>query len=136
MRYQTFNSKLYLFFSTFIFIFILSNCATISEDDHQAVTFTSEPSGAEILINSIPRGKTPLTTFVKKKRGDTIIEVNKFGFETETFVLDKSFSGKTFGNIIFGGLGLVGMGVDVATGKAKKYENSVHIILRPLQQNN
>ena len=63
-------------------------------------------------------------------------EVNKFGFETETFVLDKSFSGKTFGNIIFGGLGLVGMGVDVATGKAKKYENNVHIILRPLQQNN
>jgi hypothetical protein len=128
--------KVLFIFSTLVFILILNSCATISEDDHQPVTFTSEPSDADILVNSIPRGKTPLTTLIKKKRGDTIIEVNKFGFETETFVLDKSFSGKTFGNIIFGGLGLVGMGVDVATGKAKKYENNVHIILRPLQQNN
>ena len=136
MRCRRFKSKFYLIFSNLVFILFISNCATISEDDHQPVSFTSEPSGAEILVNSIPRGKTPLTTLIEKKRGDTIIEVNKFGFETETFVLDKSFSGKTFGNIIFGGLGLVGMGVDVATGKAKKYENSVHILLRPLQQNN
>jgi len=38
----------------------------------------------------------------------------------------------TFGNIIFGGF--IGLGVDVATGKATDYQNSVHISLRPLPE--
>ena len=36
----------------------------------------------------------------------------------------------TFGNIIFGGI--IGVGVDVATGKATDYQESVHVNLRPL----
>ena len=52
------------------------------------------------------------------------------GYRTETFRLGKSVSGMTFGNIIFGGL--IGAGVDIASGKATNYEDSVHVKMIPL----
>ena len=51
-------------------------------------------------------------------------------YRTETFRLGKSVSGMTFGNIIFGGL--IGAGVDIASGKATNYEDSVHVKMIPL----
>ena len=108
---------------------VFNSCATITKDDSQPVAFSSEPQGAEVAINQIPRGTTPTTIMVKRKFGKSMISISKEGYETETFKLEKSVSGMTFGNIIFGGV--IGAGVDVATGKATNYQDSVHIKLRP-----
>ena len=70
---------------------------------------------------------------VKRKFGKSIITISKEGYETEQFDLEKSVSGMTFGNIIFGGI--IGAGVDVATGKATNYQDSVHVKLRPIGSN-
>ena len=65
--------------------------------------------------------------------GDTMIEISKEGYKTEAFPLDKSVASMTFGNIIFGGL--IGIGVDAATGKNTNYTDSVHVNLIPLNNN-
>ena len=108
---------------------IFNSCATITKDDSQPVSFSSEPQGADVSLNSIPVGTTPTTVMVKRKMGKTLVTYEKEGYKTQTFPLDKSVAGMTFGNIIFGGL--IGVGVDVATGKATNYQDSVHVKLIP-----
>ena len=109
---------------------IFNSCATITKDDSQPVAFSSEPQGADISLNNIPVGTTPTTVMVKRKMGKTMVTYQKEGYKTQTFPLDKSVAGMTFGNIIFGGI--VGLGVDVATGKATNYQDSVHVKLIPV----
>ena len=108
---------------------IFNSCATITKDDSQPVSFSSEPQGADVSLNSISVGTTPTTVMVKRKMGKTMVTYSKEGYRTQTFPLDKSVAGMTFGNIIFGGL--IGVGVDVATGKATNYQDSVHVKLIP-----
>ena len=108
---------------------IFNSCATIVKDDSQPVAFSSEPQGADVSLNNIPMGTTPTTLMVKRKRGKTMVTYQKVGFKTQTFPLDKSVSAMAFGNIIFGGL--IGAGVDYATGKGTNYQDSVHVKLIP-----
>jgi hypothetical protein len=107
-----------------------SGCATIVKDDSQPVSFSSEPQGATVSINGIPRGVTPTTIMVKRSAKKQMIRFQLDGHREESFKLDKSVAGMTFGNIIFGGI--IGVGVDIATGKATNYEESVHVQLIPL----
>lgn len=115
-----------------LYSFVFSSCATLTKDESQPVAFSSEPQGAQVSVNSMPMGTTPTTIMVKRKMGTTMIDIYKEGYHRETFPLDKSVAAMTFGNIIFGGF--IGLGVDVATGKATDYQNSVHISLRPLPE--
>ena len=120
------------FIQSFIILLIpviFNSCATITKDDSQPVSFSSEPQGAEVSLNNIPVGTTPTTVMVKRKFGKTRVTYAKEGYETQTFPLDKSVAAMTFGNIIFGGF--IGAGVDVATGKATNYQDSVHVKLIP-----
>lgn len=105
-----------------------SGCATIVKDDSQPVAFSSEPQGATVSINGVPRGTTPTTIMVKRSAKKQMVQYDLAGYESEQFPLGKSVAGMTFGNIIFGGL--IGVGVDIATGKATNYEESVHVKLR------
>ena len=112
---------------------MLSGCATIMKDDSQPVSFSSEPDNAVVKLNSIARGKTPVTIMVKRSMKDTIVSIEKHGYITETFPLEKTLSAMTFGNIIFGGI--IGIGVDAATGKNTDYPDSVHVNLVPKTRN-
>lgn len=108
-------------------IVFLSGCATIMKDDSQPVAFSTEPDDATVKFNSVARGKTPVTLMVKRSMKETIVTIEKKGYRTETFPLEKSMSAMTFGNIIFGGI--IGVGVDAATGKNTNYPDNVHINL-------
>lgn len=111
---------------------LLGGCATIVKDDSQPVAFSSEPEGATVEINSIPRGKTPTTIMLKREYGKQIVGFKLDGYHPISFKLKKSLAGMTFGNIIFGGV--IGVGVDVATGKATNYEDAVHVMMTPLSE--
>ena len=67
---------------------------------------------------------------IKRSSKRQMVRYELEGYRTETFRLGKSVSGMTFGNIIFGGL--IGAGVDIASGKATNYEDSVHVKMIPL----
>lgn len=107
---------------------LFTGCATIVKDDSQPVAFSSDPQGATVSINGTPRGQTPTTIMVKRAAKKQMIQMELAGYETEIFPLGKSVAGMTFGNIIFGGV--IGVGVDIATGKATNYEESVHVKMR------
>lgn len=109
---------------------VFTGCATIVKDDSQPVAFSSTPQGATISINGVPRGTTPATIMVKRSRKKQMVQYDLAGYKTEIFPLDKSVAGMTFGNIIFGGI--IGIGVDIATGKATNYDDSVQVKLIPL----
>ena len=111
------------------FLVIFSSCATIVKDDSQPVAFSSEPQDAIVRLNNMPLGRTPSTIMVKRQNKAVMVSLEKEGYNTETFKLEKSIAAMTAGNIIFGGL--VGIAVDASTGKGTNYIDSVHVILTP-----
>ena len=110
-----------------------AGCATITKSESQPVAFSSEPQGAIVSINGVPSGITPVTIMVTRKYGDQTCAIARDGYQTEQFKLQKHVAGMTFGNIIFNpAIAIIGVGVDVATGKATNYQESVQVKLIPL----
>ena len=108
----------------------LSGCATILKDSTQPVAFTSDPAGATVKINGATVGQTPTTVMLKHSVKRQMVLVEKDGYRPEAFRLEKKVDALTFGNVIAGGV--IGFGVDIATGNATNYAESVHVRLRPL----
>jgi hypothetical protein len=93
----------------------LTGCASIVHGTNQQETFVTEPTAANIRIDGIKRGRTPLT--IKLARADEhIIQIHLPGYKPANFTLTKHLSGWTFGNIVFGGGGVIGVVVDLADG--------------------
>ena len=96
----------------------VSGCATIVEGTTQSVSVTTTPEqGAQCtLVNS--QGTwyltTPGSTTVHKTKTDLNVTCNKEGFGLGQTVAASHFGAATAGNVIAGGL--VGMGVDAASG--------------------
>lgn len=112
---------------------LTAGCATITKSESQPVAFSSEPQGATVSINGVPSGITPVTIMVTRKYGDQTCAIARDGYQTEQFKLQKHVAGMTFGNIIFcPAVAIIGVGVDVATGKATNYQESVQVKLIPL----
>ncbi|MBA4136279.1 MAG: hypothetical protein C0518_03060 [Opitutus sp.] len=109
---------------------LLSGCATILKDDSQPVAFTSDPVGATVKINGASVGQTPTTVMLKHSIKRQMVQIEKPGYHPEAFRLEKKVDALTFGNVIAGGV--IGFGVDIATGNATNYAESVHVRLRPL----
>ena len=101
--------------------FFLQNCATILSGSTQSVTIDSNPKGAQVYVDGVKYGKTPVSIALKKPGlGDKFAELRLDGYESRTILLNKSLDGKTFLNILLGGI--IGLGVDMATGAINQYE--------------
>lgn len=95
------------------FLFLLSSCATLFKGTTQEVNFSSDPQRAEVWINGIKMGETPVALKLESKKTYTI-EFKKEGFETHTYTITNHVGA---GWIILDVLaGLVGVIVDAATG--------------------
>ncbi|EQC43854.1 PEGA domain-containing protein [Bacteriovorax sp. Seq25_V] len=107
-----------------IALVIFTGCAGVIKGTSQTVTFTSEPSGAEVIIDGTSRGMTPLTVKLKKNMYDTII-IKKDGYNSVTKPLEKVYDATALLNI-FWDLSTT----DLITGAAYEYEpNSYHVRL-------
>ncbi|MFK7759744.1 MAG: PEGA domain-containing protein [Phycisphaerales bacterium] len=104
-------------------ILLLGGCATIRNEKHKDVSFTTEPSGASVSINDEVLGSTPCVVPVQRKGRDKQILIELDGYTSVMLRLNRSVEGKT----VFGGL--VGISVDAISGKAGTYTDSVHVIL-------
>jgi PEGA domain-containing protein len=102
---------------------MLGGCATIRNEKFKEVEFTSDPSGAAVVVEDEVMGATPIVVEVARKGRDKVVEIALDGYKTVRLNLDRSVEGKT----IFGGL--IGMSVDAISGKAGTYTDSVHIVL-------
>ena len=94
-------------------VFAFSGCATIIHGTTQEVSFTSDPTSADVVIDGMKLGETPFTA--ELDRGDKhTVEIRLDGYEPYTMVLNKKVSGWVWGNLVFGGL--IGLAVDAGTG--------------------
>lgn len=105
-------------FKIIILITFLTSCASILRGTKQTVTITSQPTGAEVLVDGISRGVTPLTIKLKKNSYDTIM-VKKKGYNTQTRPLEKSYDSIALLNIFWDS-----STTDMISGAAYEYEPS------------
>jgi hypothetical protein len=110
----------------------LSACSSIIEGTSQEIAINTNPSGADCSIEregmSIGRvNPTPGATTIQKTKHDITIRCNKDGYEEATYLNHSGAAGATFGNILAGGV--IGWGIDSASGADNKYESPVNITL-------
>ena len=122
--------KYFLFFITAVF-FLYSGCATIFKGSKEEISFTSEPEGANIIINNAEEGVTPMK--IKLHRGkEYVVEIWKSGFKKKTYRLSYTINaGWLILDIV---AGLVGVIVDAATGNWNDFDvNHYKTVLEKLQ---
>ena len=116
----------------------LSGCATIFDGTTQTITINTNPSGADCTLNRNGAvighvSPTPASMNIEKTKDDITILCNKFGFEQATYLNHSGVAGATYADIIGGGLGLIGWGIDSSTGSDNKYDSPVNMTLVPEQ---
>lgn len=114
----------------------LTGCGTVTRGTTESVSITAEPADAAIrtsLGHSCPQ--SPCTVEVSRKTKFTAF-ADKQGYKPGSIYLDTRVAGAgaagVAGNVIVGGV--VGIGVDVATGAAlDHFPNPAHIRLVPVE---
>ncbi len=113
--------------STLVFSLSITGCASIISGSTQTLSFKSVPEASQISITNrkgekVHIGQTPVTVTLNKSAGYFKGEIynitfTKEGFQPKTIEVKAKVSGWYFGNIVFGGFGLIGvLIVDPATG--------------------
>lgn len=114
---------------------LLSACSSITEGSRQEIMVYTDPPGAtcvltkhdgynEFLGNVM---STPDSVFVEKSKYDIDVSCSKKGYQTKVFRNHSDLAAMTVGNILLGGV--IGIGIDSATGSSNKYDGVVHVEL-------
>jgi len=111
-------------------------CASITRGSKDTLVVNSDPSGAKVSLSIGLSGKTPCAFKVSRK-GGFVVKIEKEGYETIELQVVGQISGGgsagMAGNIIIGGI--IGMGVDAATGATKDLKpNPIDVKLVPIKQ--
>lgn len=110
---------------------LLASCATVIDGGKNAVPVSSEPPGATIVHDGAAVGVTPATLMVERGKATRTYELRLAGFAPHRIDLEARTNWWFAANIPFLALGLIGMGVDLATGSAWKYdETPIHVVLQ------
>jgi hypothetical protein len=118
----------YLSVALFFSYAVLTGCASIvTGQDQQVSVATPNCPNAECTLTN-PEGTyyltTPGTVTVDKEYDDLVVSCKKEGVDPFIMQVSSSTKGMAFGNILLGGV--IGAGVDMATGAAYDYPD--HII--------
>ena len=115
---------------------MLGGCASVTRGTTETISVASTPAGAEATVSGLemPMVCTTPCSFVAKRNADISVTVEKPGYETQIIPLTKDIpaagAAGFAGNVLLGGL--VGMGVDAATGAATDHKpNPVIVTLQP-----
>lgn len=114
--------------------FALGGCATVTRGTTNQIQIVSEPSGASVLTSMNQSCMTPCTLTVSR-RDEFSVTISKEGYESQVVAVRTQLAGSgaagLAGNLLIGGI--VGAGVDVATGSALEHvPNPVSVLLKPV----
>jgi hypothetical protein len=111
-------------------------CASVTRGTTESISIASTPSGATADVSGLEVPTTCVTPCVvqAKRNADITVSVAKEGYQPQIVPLTKEIPGSGAagfaGNVLVGGL--VGMGVDAATGAALDHRpNPVIVTLQP-----
>ncbi len=111
-------------------ILTYSGCATIVSGKTQDVLIHSDPTGANILIDGMIKGTTPMFADLIRNERHTI-KISKAGYEEETRATARGFNWWYLGNIILGGV--IGLIVDPITGAIFEIKpDKINVDLKPV----
>ena len=100
--------------------FLLSGCSTIMNGTSHSLTVNSSVQRAKVYVNEIYKGETPISLDLPTDEKTYTIKIEADGYIPYIEVLQRKASGWVWGNIFLGGL--IGLGVDMATGGLYVYE--------------
>jgi len=120
----------------FAFTFLVAGCASITKGTTQVVSInTPGVSGATCILSSSSVGTktvvTPAAVTLEKGQDAVIVRCSKECYEDGVGTIASNMEGMTAGNIILGGV--VGLGVDAATGAMNKYSADTSIVLTSIK---
>jgi hypothetical protein len=94
-------------------LLVIQSCGTIIQGTTQQVGISSSPTNANVAINGVNVGSTPVMIDLKRKDSH-IVRITLDGYQIYETTLTRKVSGWVWGNIVFGGL--IGLVVDSSTG--------------------
>ena len=114
----------------------LTACATIVKGHSQQINVTTNPAGAVCTLERDGKSvasvnPTPGSVTVEKSRKDLSVDCRKEGYLPAAGKVTSKFHPMTFGNILFGGI--IGLGVDAASGAMTEYDELVTLRLTPAE---
>jgi len=116
-----------------VIVTLLNGCATLFAPDNHEVQIDSEPQGADIYIDGVKTGKTPMETNLKPDKS-YMVEFRKDGFQKTTIILDTKVKISWVVLDVF--FGLIPVVVDFATGAWNEFDNPyIDVELKPSNQN-
>lgn len=122
-------------FALLVLSLALPGCASIIRGTSQSIAITSPPAnGAECTLTSAQGSWsviTPGVVAVERSKEDIQARCVKAGYDDGVAMIPSNFEGWTVGNLVFGGL--VGVGVDAATGAINQYPKSFQIPMHAVQ---
>ena len=108
----------------------LNGCATIMHGTTQDIGITTDPSGADLLVDGQLHYKSPAVITMKRK-DDHTVEISQEGYKKETVEIKGTLSLAVAGDFFAGGA--IGYGIDAATGAQRHLvPDKVEVRLRPL----
>ncbi|SFO29308.1 PEGA domain-containing protein [Bradyrhizobium sp. Ghvi] len=115
---------------------MLGGCASVTRGTTENISIASTPSGAEAVVSGMDVPTTCVTpcSIVVKRNADISITFQKEGYEPQIVPLSRDIqtggAAGFAGNLLLGGV--VGMGVDAATGAATDHKpNPVIVTMQP-----
>jgi len=112
-------------------------CASVTRGTTENISISTTPAGATADVSGLEIPTACVTPCVvqAKRNADITVTINKEGYQPQIIPLTKEIPGSGAagfaGNILLGGL--VGMGVDAATGAAQDHKpNPVIVTLQPV----
>ena len=115
---------------------MLGGCASVTRGTTENISISSTPSGVEAVVSGLEVPTTCMTpcSVVVKRNADVSITFQKEGYEPQIVPLSRDIqtggAAGFAGNLLLGGV--VGMGVDAATGAATDHKpNPVIVTMQP-----
>jgi hypothetical protein len=114
----------------------LCSCATITRGTTQTIALnTPGAPGATCVLTSSSVGSVSLVTpgslSVAKGQDSIAVRCDKECFQPGSAVIASNVEGMTAGNILVGGV--IGLGVDAASGAMNKYSPQTDVVMVPVQ---
>jgi hypothetical protein len=115
---------------------MLGGCASVTRGTTENISISSTPSGVEAVVSGLDVPTTCMTpcSVVVKRNADISITFQKEGYEPQIVPLSRDIptggAAGFAGNLLLGGV--IGMGVDAATGAATDHKpNPVIVTMQP-----
>lgn len=114
-------------------VLLVSGCATIIRGKEQYVPINSAPTGAQVHVNGLPKGTTPVTVPISRRGDQYIVSLEQEGYKKWELALNREHRPWALLNIFLGPFMIFGVIPDLINQANVTYTpEELNIKLEPL----